>query len=89
MLKNIKKRRTNKLGMLLVLTMILAMTFSYTVFATVTPVPGEIDTGTFTTIIDGAKQVLGLFSIFPINIFLAASILGIAIVVVKKVKKGS
>lgn len=88
-----KSKMSRKLGLLLSLTLLIAMCITSTAFAAV---PGAlvsvaatapaIDSSVFTTIITGAKAVLGLFTEFPINVFLAASILGIAIGVVRKVK---
>jgi hypothetical protein len=57
----------------------------FNLLLTATP---TIDESVFTTIVNGAKAALGLFSVFPINIFLAVSIMGIAIGVAMKLKKG-
>lgn len=45
-----------------------------------------IDTSVFTTITTGAKAVLGLFTEFPINVFLAVSIMGVAVGLVRKLR---
>jgi hypothetical protein len=45
-----------------------------------------IDETLFTTIVNGAKAVAGLFTVFPINVFLAASIMGIGAGVFMKLK---
>lgn len=52
--------------------------------AAATPV---IDESVFDVIVNGAKAVLGLFTEFPINVFLAVSIVGVAIGVVKRLKR--
>lgn len=54
------------------------------VTASGTPV---IDETVFQVIVNGAKAVLGLFTEFPINVFLAVSIVGVAIGVVKRLKR--
>lgn len=41
----------------------------------------------FETIINAAKSVLGLFTEFPINVFLAFSVIGIAVGVIKRLKR--
>lgn len=51
---------------------------------TVTP---SINEGTFTTVVNGAKAALGLFTEFPINVFLAVSIMGIAVGIAMKLKR--
>lgn len=48
--------------------------------------PGVIDTGLVSSVIDVTKSALGLFSTFPLNVFLIASIIGIGIGVFKKLK---
>lgn len=45
-----------------------------------------IDTGLVTSVIGVTKEALGLFSTFPLNVFLIASIIGIGIGVFKKLK---
>lgn len=45
-----------------------------------------INEATFTTVVNGAKAALGLFTEFPINVFLAVSIMGVAIGVAMKLK---
>lgn len=45
-----------------------------------------IDTGAVNSIIDVAKSALGLFSVFPLNVFLVAAFIGIGIGVFKKLK---
>lgn len=47
---------------------------------------GVIDTGLVSAVIDVTKSALGLFSVFPLNVFLIASIIGIGIGVFKKMK---
>lgn len=47
-----------------------------------------IDESVFTTVTTAAKSVLGLFTEFPINVFLAVSIMGIAVGLVRKLKRG-
>lgn len=48
---------------------------------------GTIDESVFTTIINGTKSVLGLFTVFPINIFLAIGVLGSAAGLAFKLKR--
>lgn len=45
-----------------------------------------IDTNLVTSVIGVTKEALGLFSTFPLNVFLIASIIGIGIGVFKKLK---
>ena len=47
-----------------------------------------IDSSLVTEIINVTKSALGLFSVFPLNVFLVASIVGIGIGVFKKLKRG-
>lgn len=46
-----------------------------------------IDTSVFTTIADGAETILGLFTIFPLNIFLALGIVGVTVGLVLRLKR--
>ena len=41
----------------------------------------------FETIVNAAKSVLELFTEFPINVFLAFSVIGIAVGVIKRLKR--
>lgn len=52
-------------------------------FVSATP---TVDESVFDIIVNGAKAVLGLFTEFPINVFLAVSIIGVAIGVIKRIK---
>lgn len=46
-----------------------------------------IDESVFTVVVNGAKAVLGLFTEFPINIFLATSIMGVGLAIAMKLKR--
>lgn len=47
---------------------------------------GTIDESVFTTITNAVESILGLFSKFPINVFLAVSLVGVAIGVIRRLK---
>jgi hypothetical protein len=81
----VNARPKKKIGAALTLTMVFCMALTNTVLAS-DGSANTIDESVFTTIVNGAKAVLGLFSIFPINIFLAVSIMGVAVGIVRKVK---
>lgn len=49
--------------------------------------PATIDTGLVTSLIGVAESCLGLFSKFPMNVFLIGSIIGLAFGIIKKAKK--
>ena len=73
----------------LALAMVMCMVVVGTAFAsTPTMLSGSpaIDESVFTVVVNGAKAVLGLFTEFPINVFLALGIMGSAIVLVKTLK---
>lgn len=48
--------------------------------------PATIDTGLVSSVIGVTREALGLFSTFPLNVFLVASVIGIGIGVFKKLK---
>jgi hypothetical protein len=48
-----------------------------------------IDSSIFDVIVNGATAVLGLFSIFPLNIFLAAGLIGTIVGVIKQLRHSS
>lgn len=48
---------------------------------------GAIDTSVADSILDLTKKVLQMFTVFPLNVFLGASLLGIGIGVFRKLKK--
>jgi hypothetical protein len=90
-LRRQRQSTTKKAKALLMMTCLFTLSLCSTAFAAepiVLSGTPTIDESVFTVIINGAKAVLGLFTVFPINIFLASSILGIAIGVVRKIKKG-
>ncbi len=74
-----------KIGIVLAMTMLTSLLMCGTAFASGGDT-GTIDESVFTTLVNGAKAILGLFTLFPINVFLAASILLLAVGIVKKVK---
>jgi hypothetical protein len=45
-----------------------------------------IDESVFTVVVNGAKAVLGLFTEFPINVFLAVSLMGVAIGIITRLR---
>lgn len=47
----------------------------------------EFDSSIFTIIVDGAKEILSLFTVFPLNIFLGASLVGLIVSVIRKLKR--
>ncbi len=81
------KGRTKKVGAVLSLVAVMCFMMIGTAFAgEPTPAP-TIDSSIFDTIVEGAEKGAHLFTIYPINIFLGASILMMALGVLFVFKK--
>lgn len=63
----------------------------YSLFLTGTEVTNAVVNGIDVTIVDSilevTRTILGMFTIFPLNVFLTAGIVGIGIGVFKKLKR--
>ncbi len=60
--------------------------FACTITGVMATESSSIDMNVVTMILDVVKAILGLFSVFPLNVFLIASIIGIAFGVFRKAK---